>query len=205
MDLNLFQNGDRKIIHQFLLSEKSKAVDEFLLSTFDEGIDKAVFFTAEKSQFLNELDAFVTFWSRAYRLLENNEPSLDELENELLSEWLRPDTFVFLPKEITRQDWKNAEARTREIKEVLLEVQAGKYIRCGYRHTYNTTPYNLSDSKTYWGIYKNGRVIEDVAGFHLPLQEEIISAIAMHDEWNDITYLVETCHQYAYFCWGTSA
>lgn len=57
------------------------------------------------------------------------------------------------------------------------------------------------------GIYVNQNRInnQEVQNFNLPLQEKLISGLALRMEWNDRLLFVETTKEYMYMYWGTSA
>jgi hypothetical protein len=184
---------NREIVRQIWIDNIKKPVDIIEYVACSEAHGSLSLAIGHKSSFSEFNDAFFSIWLKnicfgeGWDNLDISEPN-DPIDiNYLISESSQWRVSELSSSQLTSEfTW-----RSNEMKIGIKEVKSSYY----------------ADYTNYLpGIYMNGVIVENYQKFEAPvLLDPYCQGIILENEWNKVTYFVETESGFVYYDWGTSA
>ncbi|MCP5078062.1 MAG: hypothetical protein GY951_08420 [Psychromonas sp.] len=178
-------------VAKYLLNAANISVQSIEYRSCAEGVEHPTFFIANKSDFTNQLEAFITLFSHQLEHSEEwafkyiNPDNIEEHLDNMLYPALREFDYKPLTESIMLSDtqWRT----TRALERILI-------------------PPDSSESSSYRkGLYQNGQRLNAVDGYQAPIEGKFCQGTSLRSDWNDIEMFYETSKQYVLFVWWTGA
>ncbi len=184
--------NDRDLIHRTWVDNFIKPIDIIEYTGYSEGSGSLYLAISQKDTFPDFLSAFLAMWLKmTYFHQEWKDLVINDRDaDDIIENWFIPEASKWRLSDLSGSSLKSEfQRRTSSMKTGIKERMQNNYC-CGYSS----------------GIYLNNVAIQDYQEFEPPVILDAYKAgVSLEDEWNQITYFVETVSGFVYYDWGTSA
>jgi hypothetical protein len=183
---------DRDLIRRTWVDNFIKPIDIIEYATCCEGCSSLYLAISQKDTFPDFLSAFLAMWLKmTYFHQEWKDLVISDRDADaIIKNWFIPDAAKWRLSDLSSSSLKSEfQQRTSSMKTCIKERTQNNFY-----------------SDYLPGIYINNVAIENYQEFEPPIILDSYKAgVSIEDEWNQVTYFVETVSGFVYYDWGTSA
>ncbi|WP_028866231.1 hypothetical protein [Psychromonas aquimarina] len=178
-------------VAKYVLNATNKPVQIIEYRSCAEGIEHPTFIIVNKSDYANELEAFITLYS--HQLEHSEEWYLKDINPDNIEAYLDNTLYPYLREfEYKLLDESNVLADTAWYSEQALD-----------RILNSRKEFESSDYRS--GLYENGQRLEVDDDYLFPVEGRFCQGLSLRSDWNDVEMFYETTQEYVLFVWWTGA
>lgn len=178
-------------VAKYVLNAANKSVQTIEYRSCAEGIEHPTFFIVDKSDYANELEAFITLHS--HQLQHGEEWCLQRITQDNIKAHLDNTLYPYLRE----FDYKPLDETDQLADTAWYTDQALERI---------LAPDKQLESRDYRsGLYENGQRLEVDEEYLFPVDGQFTQGLSLRSDWNDVEMFYETSQEYVLFVWWTGA